>query len=204
MKLYNFFFLFLPIILAAQEPNNQRTLRPLIQIADTIFVNVKYNKKDEIKYLNQSHLVHENELTYTIAETYKKNKYWRLFRYREEEEIVNKNKSIINEISEGKQYYFNENGQIIYSYNFVNGEIEEISIGYEYYSNGQLKFIAEIKNDDYWNFKEYRYPDGEEYHFGDFKNGVGTVIHLNEKGEQCLECTMTGKKTIGKILKEEN
>ena len=63
--------------------------------------------------------------------------------------------------------------------------------------------MAEVKNRRLWNFMKYQYPDGEAYDFGDYKDGEGTVVHLNDEGTPCLECTTINKKITGKSRCEE-
>ena len=196
-------FLFIPGLIYCQDSESKRQLRPFLEQADTFSVQVKYNKQKQIKYLNQSYTVYEENTTYIITEKYKKNKFWTLFRHKEVEKEGRRNRITLYEINEGKQYNFNEKGQIIYIFNYHEGEIDEIQIAYKYYENGKLKFIAEIKNNEIWNFIEYRYPNGDKYDFGDPKNGAGTVIHLNEDGEPCIECTIKKNKTVRKVLCDE-
>jgi len=69
------------------------------------------------------------------------------------------------------------------------------TIGIKYYSDGSLKLIAEVKENTYWNILSYKDPEGEDHDFGNFKNGTGSIIHLNDDGDSCLKY-MHKKKAI--------
>ena len=74
---------------------------------------------------------------------------------------------------------------------------------WEYYPVGTLKYIAEIKDKRYYNYLAYYYPDGSVHDFGDFLNGTGTVVHLDDAGNPCLECQQQDRKVKGRLLCDE-
>jgi len=86
-------------------------------------------------------------------------------------------------------------------------------LSYDYYPNGQLKMILEMKRTkssglvevwDVWNIVEYYYPDGKPFKdFGDLKDGVGSYVMLDESGKVCDVCTEKLRKKAGQAAKKD-
>lgn len=84
---------------------------------------------------------------------------------------------------------------------------------YDYYPNGQLKMVLEMKRTkssglvevwDVWNIVEYYYPDGKPFKdFGDLKDGVGSYVMLDESGKVCDVCTEKLRKKAGQGVKKD-
>ncbi len=199
--LYAITFLFFLCHVEGQELESRRTIRPYRETADTVLVKVKYSKDKIIQYLEQEYYTTENENTYLISETYKRNKYWVVHRFKENVLKDKKHSTVLNYVTDGPQYSFNEDGRLESIEQYIDGTMKGFRIFYKYYENGQLKLKAEIKEDKVWNYLVYQYPDGSDYtDFGDYKNGKGTVIHLDETGSPCIECVTIKKKAKGKAI----
>ncbi len=203
IKIIVFFLLSFQIVFG-QSDFEKRTLRVWKDNVDTIQIFLKRYKNGEVKKLIQKYYEIKNDTVFVIQEYYKKNKYWELWRYREILKKEKKRSTIYENVMDGSQYSYNEKGKIILLEKYNLGKLIEPSIQYNYYTNGEIKYIAEVIGEDFYNFLSYKFPNGEDYDFGDYKNGIGTYINLNEEGEPCLECTRKkGKKFKGKILCEE-
>jgi hypothetical protein len=200
MKLFFIIIITLSIqnIGLTQNIKENRVLRPLIQERDTTLVKVEYDKSNRIIYLNQKYQKIIVDTTFIIVETYRNN-FWSLYKFKLVKEVI-KDDTIIHRSIDGKQYRFNIDGQITHIDNYINGELDKNSFEVEYYSTGGLKYILKKNNEGSFNYLDYRYPNGKIYDFGDFKNGQGKVIHLNDKGIPCIESTTKGNKTEIKLL----
>ena len=141
---------------------------------------------------------------YRIQESYKKGKYWEVSRYKEVLKKKRNRGAVYKQVLDGFQYSFDDNGKVLYISNYKLDEFQDSYFLFEYYPNGEIKYIAEGRDDLFWNFLEYKFPDGTFHDFGDFKDGEGVVLHLDDKGEPCLECSTLNNKTVGKILCDEN
>lgn len=182
----------------AQNHKGKRVLRPLTQEGDTTLVKINYDKSNRIIYLSQKYQEVIKDTTYIVAESYRNN-FWSLYRFKLVKEVI-ANDTITHRIIDGKQYRFNNEGQITHIDNYTNGELDKNSFEAEYYSTGGLKYIIEKNNEGSFNYIDYRYPNGKIYNFGDFKNGQGKVIHLNDKGIPCIESITKGNKIVIKQL----
>lgn len=188
----------------SQDTLNSRSLRPLTEAQDTMEVRVRYAEDGAIQYLLQTYLSYQNGETYLHEEEYRKDKFWTLWQYKEVLKKERRRVSVYQPVAHGPQLQYTEQGQILYVDNYDLGEPNPVSLEWEYYPNGSLKYVAEIKDKRYWNFRTYYYPSGEAYNFGDFHNGQGMVIHLDNTGDPCLECQFVGKKVRGKLRCEED
>lgn len=176
--------------LKAQIFLKQRELRPKVESNDTTHVMVDRNKLGQIIKLSQEFNVVINGVNYLFEEEYKKDKYWYLWRYKD----VDLSSKRVILIPDGEQFHFNNEGRVIGIQIYKSGKIEEISKEFEYYPNGKIKFVAEVKNKQYWNFILYKYPDGKDFTFGSFKNGKGEFIMLDNTGNPCQTYETTSRK----------
>lgn len=181
----------------------KRPLRVLTEEADTISVMARYTKEDSLFYLHQSYLSYAEGETYVYYEEFRKNRFWTLWQYKEMLKRERRRYSVYEEVLDGPQWQFTEDGKPLYYNHFTMGSEHPITRYWEYYPSGALKFVAEIKDDDFWNFLAYYRPSGEQHDFGDFADGTGTVLHLDDEGNPCLECQKIGQKTRGRILCDE-
>ena len=202
IKIIFFIFFFSNYYCFGQDLFNAKTLRvwEATGDTDTIVYKLKKNNKGEISYLEQSCMEIVQDTVFETFETYKKGKIWTLFRYREVLKKRKKNGDIYKYLADGPQYQFDDEGKIIFYNEYKLGEHMEFSRAYIYYPNGNLKFIAEFKNEDLWNILIYKFPTGEVYEFGDFKDGSGIINHLDDEGFPCLECKTENFQTTGKIM----
>jgi len=187
-------FLF-AITASGQTIYETRSLRPWVEAADTFYVKIKYTKDNQIKSLYQQYYYQDGEDFYTVIENYKQDKHWFLSKYKD---VLKKEKSrstIYSSEPYGKQFSFTEKGM---PFMIGEGDNDETYLFFEYYENGNLKLVSEVKDDLYWNILEYKYPNGKDYDYGDFKDGKGRITHLNDDGDPCLECIDHQKK--GKVL----
>ena len=189
--------------LAAQIGESPRALRVLTETADTVAVTVKYNDDGSIRYLFQSYLSYKDGKTYIHDEEYRKGKYWTLWQFVEVLKKDRRRVSVYQPVLHGQQYQFTMDGQPLYKEEFEMGTAKPVFQEWEYYPNGTLKYIAEVKDKRYWNYLSYYYPDGTAHDFGDFQDGVGTVLHLDDDGSPCLECQQLGRKVRTKLLCDE-
>lgn len=188
---------------AAQDVLPKRVLRPLVEDQDTMEVRIKYDEAGNIQYLYQSYLSYLDGETYVHREEYRRNKYWTLWQYKEVLKRERRRVSVYEEVIHGKQYQYTGEGQVLFMDIYTFGEADPISLEWDYYPNGNLRYRAEIKEKRYWNFPTYRYPSGEPFDFGDFRNGQGNMIHLDDEGNPCLECQIIGRKIRSKLLCDE-
>ncbi len=186
----------------AQEYSN-RTLRVLTEAEDTMSVMARYTKDGTLFYLHQSYLSYEGGETYVHYEEYRRNRFWTLWQYKEVLKKERRRVSTYQELSHGPQYQFTEDGKLLYLNHFELGEEDPITKYWEYYPNGAVKFVAEIKDNKYWNFLEYYFPSGDKHEFGDFSNGQGVFVHLDDDGNPCVECQTVGSKSRGRNLCNE-
>ena len=193
----NLFFL-IPNFGASQNFDQARVLRPFLQKGDTTAVKVRYDQSGQIVFLSQKYQEVHGDTTYVITESYRKD-FWSINRFRNITEVLG-NDSIVHRSIDGKQYQFNRNGQITHVDNYVNGDQMEGSFELEYYPNGALKFRYEVVTK---NYVDYRFPNGDKYDFGNFKNGQGKIVHLNSQGIPCIENITVGNKSEVKILCED-
>jgi antitoxin component YwqK of YwqJK toxin-antitoxin module len=167
--------------LSAQIFQEIRNLRPMVESNDTTYVMVKRNKLGEIIKLSQEYNIVVGGEVFLIEENYKKDKYWDIWRYKEVTLSRNRKKLL----PDGKQFHYSDEGRLIGIQVYNLGEKSNIHKEFNYYPNGKIKFIAEIKNNRYWNFILYKYPDGNDFMFGSFKDGKGTFIMLDNYGSPC-------------------
>jgi hypothetical protein len=122
----------------------------------------------------------QNEEYYFEYE-YKKGKKWNIF-------IFNSSLKYLWHIM------LNESGNIQSAHGYVGNDP---IITKEFYSNGQLKIVYETKSSKgivgivkYWNVFSYFYPDGKPFeNWGTLKDGVGTLVILDDQGEVCDSCS---------------
>ncbi|MEL7425186.1 MAG: hypothetical protein AAFN81_19525 [Bacteroidota bacterium] len=189
--------------LTAQERPEPRSLSVLTEAADTVDVRVQYDDDGSIAYLFQSYLSYDNGLTYIHQEEYKKDKYWTLWQFMEVLKKERRRSSVYKPVLHGKQYQFTMDGYPLFLDEYELGVANDVFQEWEYYPNGTLKYIAEIKDKRYYNYLAYYYPDGSTHDFGDFRNGTGTVVHLDDAGNPCLECQQQDGKAKGRLLCDE-
>lgn len=166
--------------------------KPGLEFRDSMIYRHKLNKNGEIKHLIQYIDVYHDEAKgeFTmIKESYKRGKYWEVLRMESQLQKQKKNSTYYIWLRHGKQFYFDEEGKIIAVYAYDMGNIVFPTIEIYYYPSGELKFITETKVNGDWNITSYKYPNGDDYSFGDFVDGQGKIIHLNNEGEPCLECS---------------
>lgn len=211
MRFIILILIFFPIhFLNAQDYSKTRELRVFEPNKRGTVVKLKKNKSGEIKKLNQIiievRLAEDSvniEEIFMIEEEYVKDYFWAL---RTTKGVIfkeKKHKTIYEHVLDGTQYYFNKDGRVIYKEQYNKGTKVGQTIGIKYYSNGSLKLIAEVKENTYWNILSYKDPAGEDHNFGDFKNGKGSIIHLNDEGESCLKYMHKNKALWMKNLCEE-
>ncbi|MEL6656838.1 MAG: hypothetical protein AAFY48_16745 [Bacteroidota bacterium] len=189
--------------LTAQERSEPRSLSVLTEEADTVDVRVEYDDDGSIAYLFQSYLSYRNGVTYIHQEEYKKDKYWTLWQFMEVLKKERRRSSVYKPVLHGKQYQFTMDGYPLFIDEYDVGSANAVFQEWEYYPDGTLKYIAEIKDKRYYNYLVYYYPDGSAHDFGDFLNGTGTVVHLDDAGNPCLECQQQDRKAKGRLLCDE-
>lgn len=185
------------------QDSSKRILRVLTETEDTVSVMTRYDKDGTLFYLHQSFLSYEKGETYVYYEEYRRNRFWTLWRYKEVLKREKRRTAIYDEILDGAQYQYTEEGLPLYYDQYELGEEISTTIAWEYYPDDELKFVTELKDGSFWNFLEYYLPSGEVHDFGDFHDGQGVVIHLDDEGNPCLECQYVGKKYRGRLLCEE-
>ena len=190
--------------LAAQQ-FEQRQLRPIQDggEGDSLVLLLKRDRNGEIKKLEQSYWLEGDwpKKGTKLIETYKRDSYWYVNQYYEEEIWKSPKKGQITYKMQGVQKNFWPDGFIRYAQYFDKGEVSEYWLEYEYYPNGNPKMIWEIKQDTFWNVLEYYWLDGTPFEdYGDFKDGEGKLIFLNDEGEACFECSFFKEVSKGKDL----
>ncbi|MEL6637783.1 MAG: hypothetical protein AAFR05_13615 [Bacteroidota bacterium] len=179
-------------------------LRILKYEADTIRMDLKFDKAGRIKYLEQCYDVIENGKTYVYWEEYRRGRFWYHYRLEEVPTKWKDGEVTASELStEGTQYRYDEEGRIWLVYHFVGDELVEPIYEYGYYANGQLQFIVELRDYQVYNFVEYFDTDGQDFDYGDFRDGVGDFLMLDEAGNPCLSCAGR-KKLNGKLASKQS
>ena len=197
------FFIGLSANLFAQDFDSIHILRVWENNPDAVVEKIKRDKNGIIKKLYQFYYEEGPDSSYyQITEEYIINKHWCLWREKEIVKKVKKNYTTLNYVLDGKQYQYDKNGRTIFIAEYRMGKLIEPTIGINYYPNGKIKYVAEGKEDQIWNILDYFYPNGETYEFGDFKNGKGSIIYLNDIGEPCISCNFSGNEINGRSLCE--
>jgi len=181
----------------AQDLNRFRELQPNFNGIDTILVKYKTGRNGEIKKMIQEYYTKVNGENYHFEEDYKKNKYWYLWQYKE----INSSNNKISYVVDGEQIMYSQKGQIISIQHYSLGEVDEIRLVYEYYPDNCIKYIAEVKKNRYWNFIQFLYPDGTNFDFGNFKNGVGSFTMLDDLGIPCVDFESNGRRIKKVVVK---
>ena len=189
--------------LVAQQNSHPRLLRACTETADTLEVRVQYDDDGSIRYLFQSYMSYKNGTTYVHDEEYRKGKFWTLWQYQEVLKKERRRVSVYKPVLHGPQRQFTMDGHPLYQEEFELGTALPVFREWEYYPDGALKYVAEVKDKRYWNYLNYYYPDGTVYDYGDFHNGTGRVVHLDDDGNPCLECQQLEGKVRGKLLCDE-
>lgn len=153
------------------------TKQAKITIGDTSIIKIKRDKKGVIKYLEQ-HYYNTDNNDFKKIENYRKNRYWTLSNLKL---VPTKQKDVFLWVYEGKMKYYDSFGRLILLENYINDGLQPISITYNYYEDNSIMFILEWKYNELLNVIQYKYPDGKPYDYGDFKNGTGLFIPLNDR-----------------------
>lgn len=165
---------------------------------------LKKNGKGEITRLEQIVLEQRKDTSIRTAESYKKNKYWKIWITRDiihaETRPIKEPEDyyVIQEIDETIQE-LDQNGNISYEFFYTAGVARSTYLSYYYYPNGNLKLIAEMKEEKLWNIVAFKSIDGSMHDYGDYKNGSGKIYWLNDKGETCLECSFENNQVLEEI-----
>jgi len=177
-----------------------------LQPNEYVFRNkFRSDKKGNITRLDQEFYQVDGDDVYLIHESYKLYQHhWRKYRFKEIRYTTDSGGIDYYYQTDGYQVHYDSIGRPIAYNHYIEGEKSQLKRIIEYYPSGQIHFIMEIKDDAYWNVIDYYYPDGKPYDYGDFQNGEGQIIWLDETGNPCLICNMGGKKPkLAKILCEE-
>jgi hypothetical protein len=175
--------------LYAQEIYPIRKLKIFNESIDSTIVKLKMDNDGFIIKLEQQYFENSTEDSY-FEEQFKRGKYWALYHY-----VFNKDKRRRTEyVLHGPQLNFDEEGKVISMMIYNMGKEPDVYLSYEYYPDGYAKIISEIKDGRYWNILYYKKPNGTDFHFGDFVNGQGIIIFLNDLGCPCIERVVIGKK----------
>lgn len=170
----------------------------VLKISDhesSVINRIKKNRKGEMVRFEQTIHKQQKDTLTRIAETYKKDKFWTV---RTTRDIIHSEKDIIKE---AEDYYvvkeidetvqeFDQEGKILYDYLYIAGVPKSTYLGYYYYPNGNLKMVAELKGETIWNIILFKNIDGRRHDFGNYKDGSGTIIWLNDNGEPCSDCSL--------------
>lgn len=205
MKIYCLLFIFVicQSTLAQQDDFlSKRNLRVWNESVDndTVINKLKYDKTGAIKLLDQSYSQAINDTIRVVNEHYKKNKFWIISQFSEVSKKNKKNYTVYQNYMNGKQYQYYENGQIMFVSEYKMNKQLPTYLSYAYYPNGNLKYITEAKDDAYWNIVVYKYLSGEDYDYGNFNDGIGTITHLDDKGNPCIECNYTNQLIEGNYI----
>lgn len=192
---YELVFLF--IIISASHIIGQvedwpltRTLRVIQEHDDSTVYKVKYDKEGAIKFLDQMYYSQVKGELYKFFEVYKKDKYWFIFSAKEVQYKTTDRWEKYRYESQGPSFYYDGSGKLVNVFYSENDKALPESYTLTYYPSGQLKDVFEYRKDILYNIVAYYLPDGSPYDFGDFKNGNGHFVDLNEHGEPCIECNM--------------
>lgn len=187
-----------------QDLDVQRRLLKLNSNQNCTVERLKKNNKGEIFRLEQVVLEQQKDTLIRTAESYKKNKYWKIWITRDiihaEAKPIKEPEDyyVIKEIDETMQE-LDQNGNIMYEFFYIAGVPKSTYLSYSYYPNGQLKLIAEMKDEKLWNILVFKNIDGRTHDYGNYKNGSGKIYWLDDKGESCLECFFENNQVIKEI-----
>lgn len=165
---------------------------------------LRKNRKGEIIRLEQITLEQRKDTLIRTAESYKKDKFWKIWTIRNiihaEVDVIKEPEDyyVIKEVDDKMQDY-DQDGKLMYESFIVEGVPKATYFRYYYYPNGNLKMIAEIKDEEILNILSFKNIDGTKHDYGNYKNGSGTIVWLNDKGEICTECFYEKLRVISEI-----